>query len=79
MANANWELPDRYLKPAYVIVRALLALSGGALAVVFDSPTALAAFYLGASAPIVIDKLAQGAMPTIPVKPHSGDHPTPPA
>lgn len=36
---------------------------------VFDSPTALAAFYLGASAPIVLDKLAQGAIPTIPVKP----------
>ena len=29
---------------------------------------ALAAFYLGASAPIVLDKLAQGALPTIPAK-----------
>jgi hypothetical protein len=46
----------------------LLALAGGTLAVVFGAPSALAAFYLGASAPIVIDKLAQGALPTIPNK-----------
>ena len=69
MANSEGDLPDRYKKPAYFIVRVLLALSGGALAVVFDAPTALAAFYLGASAPIVIDKLAQGAIPTVPTKP----------
>lgn len=67
-ANNEGDLPARYRKIPYLIVRTLLALSGGALAVVFDSPTALAAFYLGASAPIVLDKLAQGAIPTIPVK-----------
>jgi len=38
----------------------------GALAEVFSAPNALAALYLGASAPIVLDKLAQGAMPTVP-------------
>jgi hypothetical protein len=65
-ANAEGDLPARYRKPVYLFVRGLLALSGGTLAVVFDSPTALAAFYLGASAPIVLDKLAQGALPTIP-------------
>ena len=67
-ANADGDLPSRYKKPAYIVVRLLLALAGGTLAVVFDSPTALAAFYLGASAPIVLDKLAQGALPTIPAK-----------
>lgn len=67
-ANNNGDLPERYLKIPYLFVRGLLALSGGTLAVVFDSPTALAAFYLGASAPIVLDKLAQGAIPTVPLK-----------
>lgn len=73
MANADGELPARYRKVTYLFVRTLLALSGGTLAVVFDSPTALAAFYLGASAPIVLDKLAQGAIPTMPVKARTGE------
>ena len=68
-ANNDGEIPVRYTKVGYLFVRLLLALSGGTLAVVFDSPTALAAFYLGASTPIVLDKLAQGALPTVPVKP----------
>lgn len=72
MANAEGDLPTRYGKPLYLFVRLLLALSGGTLAVVFDAPTALAAFYLGASAPIVLDKLAQGAIPTVPVKINDG-------
>lgn len=65
-ANSNGDIPARYKKPAYLLVRVLLALAGGTLAVVFDATTALTAFYLGASAPIVLDKLAQGALPTIP-------------
>lgn len=68
MANADGDLPNRYKKVPYLIVRTLLALSGGTLAVVFDAQSPLVAFYLGASAPIVLDKLAQGAMPTIPVE-----------
>jgi hypothetical protein len=70
-ANDNGDVPDRYKKIPYLIVRGLLALSAGALAVVFDPKTALAAFYIGASAPLVLDKLAQGAIPTIPVKSES--------
>ena len=79
MANADGDLPVRYKKPVYLIVRGLLALGGGTLAVVFDAPTALAAFYLGASAPIVLDKLAQGAIPTMPVEPSKemGELPSP--
>jgi hypothetical protein len=50
-------------------VRALLALASGALAVALGAETTFSAFYLGASAPIVLDKLAQGALPTIPTKP----------
>lgn len=64
--NSNGDLPVRYKKFSYLFVRSLLALSGGTLAVVFDSASAMAAFYLGASTPIVLDKLAQGALPTIP-------------
>lgn len=65
-SNGDGSLPNRYFKVGYLIIRLLLALAGGTLAVVFDSQTPLAAFYLGASAPIVLDKLAQGAIPTIP-------------
>jgi hypothetical protein len=65
-ANTEGDIPARYKKLPYLFVRLLLALGGGTLAVVFGAETALTAFYFGASAPIVLDKLAQGAIPTIP-------------
>jgi hypothetical protein len=64
--NADGDIPHRYRKIGYLAVRTFLGLAGGALAEVFDASTAMASFYLGASAPIVIDKLAQGAIPSIP-------------
>ena len=66
MANSEGDLPKRYRKPVYLVVRTFLAFSGGAIAVALDAKNPLTAFYLGASAPIVLDKLAQGALPTIP-------------
>ena len=60
------KVPVRYTRFGYLVMRILLALGGGTLAVVFDAHNALTAFYLGASAPIVLDKLAQGALPSLP-------------
>lgn len=65
-ANMDGGIPQRYKSFIYLPVRFLLALCGGAIATVFDAKTGLVAFYLGASAPVVIDKLAQGALPTLP-------------
>lgn len=67
-ANLDGRVPVRYTRWPYLMSRLLLALAGGTLAVVFEAPTSLAAFYLGASAPLVIDKLAQGAIPSPPAE-----------
>lgn len=72
-ANMDGGVPARYKSFVYIPVRILLALCAGAIATVFDAKTALVAFYLGASAPVVIDKLAQGALPTIPSTPQGED------
>lgn len=60
------QLPRYYRQPAYFVCRFLLAIAGGTIASVFDAQTDLVAFYLGASAPMVIDRLTQGALPSLP-------------
>lgn len=60
----NGRCPERYKQPAYLVIRTLLALASGALPVVMDATNALTAFYLGASAPLILDRLARGVKPT---------------
>lgn len=55
--------PDRYKRFPYLLFRALLALISGTLPVVMDAQNALTAFYLGASAPLILDRLAKGVKP----------------
>jgi hypothetical protein len=62
-ADMDGGMPSRYKKPFYLLTRVLVALASGVLPVVFGAPTPLAAFYLGLSAPLVIDRLAQGVLP----------------
>jgi hypothetical protein len=62
-------VPPRYKRPFYIATRILMALFAGVLAVVFEAPSAFAAFYLGASAPLVMDRLAQGVVPQSPTTP----------
>lgn len=38
----------------------------GTLPMIMDAGSPLIAFYLGASAPVIIDKLAEGVMPRLP-------------
>lgn len=59
-SDIDGRCPDRYKRPAYLIFRALLALFSGALPVVLDAQNSLTAFYLGASAPLILDRLARG-------------------
>jgi hypothetical protein len=56
--------PDRYKRPAYLLFRGLLALAAGTLPVFLEAPKPLTAFYLGASAPLLLDRLARGIKPT---------------
>lgn len=65
-AELDGGMPDRYRKPFYLLTRVLVAAASGVLPLVFGAPNALTAFYLGASAPLVIDKLAQGILPKSP-------------
>lgn len=65
-ANLDGRLPTRYRRGPYLLSRILVAAASGVLPLVFDAPSALAAFYLGVSAPLVIDKLAQGVLPPQP-------------
>ena len=40
-------VPPRYKRPFYIATRILMALFAGVLAIVFEAPSAFAAFYLG--------------------------------
>lgn len=59
-------MPARYKRPAYVIVRIANPFVCGTLPMIMDAATPLIAFYLGGSAPLVLDKLAEGVMPKQP-------------
>ncbi len=60
-ASLGGRVPSKYRSPFYLLTQALLALGGGGVpAVVIDTESKLAAFYLGASAPLILDKLARG-------------------
>lgn len=55
--------PDRYKQPFYLAIRLLLAFASGTIPAVADAPNALTSFYLGASAPLFLDRLARGVKP----------------
>lgn len=61
--------PEKYKRFAYILFRVLLALISGTLPVVMDAQNALTAFYLGASAPLILDRLAKGVKPADAVTP----------
>lgn len=52
-------LPLRYSKPQYWIVRLLLALTAGGLAVAYDIKTPVLALHVGAATPLIVQALAQ--------------------
>lgn len=58
--------PERYKKFPYLLFRTVLAFVSGALPVIMASPNPFNAFYLGASAPLILDRLAKGVKPTEP-------------
>lgn len=61
IAGNDGHLPARYRHFAYPIVRLLVALLvAGPLAIFMGPETALNAFYIGAAAPLIVDRLAAG-------------------
>jgi hypothetical protein len=57
-------VPIPYNKAPYLAVRAIFTMfAPGFLAVALDAKDALTAFYLGASAPLVLDRAASGLQP----------------
>jgi hypothetical protein len=62
-AKLDGNVPASYKGPAYFTVRFANPFVCGTLPIIMDAATPLIAFYLGASAPRVLDKLAEGVMP----------------
>lgn len=56
----GFALPARYRHLAYPIIRLIVALCAGMMPIVLDAQSIYAAFYLGASAPLLLDRLAKG-------------------
>jgi hypothetical protein len=53
-------IPSRYRKIGYWVVRTLVALLGGALAVAYDIDNPILAINIGASAPLLVTELGRG-------------------
>lgn len=63
VADNEGELPSRYKKLPYIITRLIFPCAAGAVPFAFEATKPLVAVYLGASAPIIIDRLASGILP----------------
>jgi hypothetical protein len=72
-SELNGRCPERYKQPFYLIVRGLLALASGTIPAVAEAPNALTSFYLGASAPLFLDRLARGVKPSEAIPPPPGE------
>jgi hypothetical protein len=58
--------PKMYKEPFYLFIRAMFAFGvAGPLPILLGATTLYIAFYIGASAPIVVDRLASGSSPGV--------------
>jgi hypothetical protein len=59
----NGACPPLYKKPFYIVMRVAFAIFvAGPLPVLMGPSTVVSALYIGASAPVVVDRLASGAL-----------------
>jgi hypothetical protein len=63
------KLPPRYKNPAFWLVRMLLAVVGGGLALAYDITKPLLAANIGAATPLIIKAFSEGVRPSIPPPP----------
>ena len=54
------KLPDRYRHPGFWLVRLVIAVFGGGVAVAYKVQNPVAALQIGASAPLIYKALAKG-------------------
>jgi hypothetical protein len=61
------QVPERYHRKSFWLIRLLLAIISGGLALAYDVQSKLLAINVGASAPLVLQALAQGisSIPTV--------------
>jgi hypothetical protein len=59
-------LPERYRKVSFWIVRFLLAVIGGGLALAYGIDKPLLAANIGAATPLIIKAFAEGGRPPVP-------------
>ncbi len=66
-------VPERYKRVAFYVVRVLLAIVAGGLAVAYDIDKPLLAANIGAATPLIIQAFAQGVgnMPALPAGAHN--------
>ncbi|WP_037461297.1 hypothetical protein [Sinorhizobium fredii] len=62
-ADLDGACPQRYKKPFYIFTRFALAATSGAVPTVLEAANGLTAFYMGVSAPLIIDRLQRGLEP----------------
>jgi hypothetical protein len=62
-SNNDGRCPPPYNRPFYVVVRAVFAILAGLLPIALNASNALTAFYLGASAPLVVERATAGIEP----------------
>jgi hypothetical protein len=65
VADCGGSWPDKYRKAPTVIMKIIFPFFAGAIPIIFEAANALTAVYLGASAPIIIDRLASGVQPSV--------------
>jgi uncharacterized membrane protein YhaH (DUF805 family) len=63
MQSEPYELPGRYRRPAFWVVRLMLALIAGGLALAYGIQDYLLAANVGAATPLIIQAFAQGIQP----------------
>jgi hypothetical protein len=69
------DIPERYRRIGFWIVRALLSAIAGGLAVAYEIDNRLLAANIGASAPLIIQALARGyADPSLPSAPPDAEN-----
>lgn len=59
-ADLEGQCPERYKRVFYLFTRLIMAAVAGAVASVLDATNTLTAFYMGASAPLILDRLGRG-------------------
>lgn len=59
--EANKKFPARYRKPIFWVVRCLLAVGSGFLALIFEVPSGVLALQMGVTAPAVITAMTRNS------------------